>query len=367
MTSDKTNVTQGKAKKAKDKWRNVCFTAHHATLTGVLFAELPKDTRYVVWSLERCPETQKLHWQGYIEFTTQMRMGAIKKLLGDPGVHLEERKGTALEAANYCKKLETHVAGPWEFGELSNQGGRLDRDDQISAIGKIRAGAMSLGEIPDDLLLTRPAAVKLALSLAPAVRRDRVDVYYIEGPPGCGKSYAVEDYFPDVFKPTLGQDRLWFDGYMGQDAIMLDELRGGVKLSFLLQLLDPYKMKVEIKGGTVNACWTKVFVCTNTPPEKWYPKISENDPRTFEALIDRLGFKEGRTSLRDTGHWLRLATEDKMEARKELHETFRSWFPEKAPAVPRDSNGSPLLPLDEEDDDVVMLDETIGDGMVADD
>ena len=44
-----------------------------------------------------------------------------------PGAHIEARKGTAEEAANYCKKAESRLAVGKEFGTLSpGQGKRTD-------------------------------------------------------------------------------------------------------------------------------------------------------------------------------------------------------------------------------------------------
>ena len=53
---------------------------------------------------------------------------------------MEKRRGTAKQAADYCKKNDdTHLAGPWELGEISQQGVdrelRMEREEQIAAIG----------------------------------------------------------------------------------------------------------------------------------------------------------------------------------------------------------------------------------------
>ena len=116
--------------------------------------------------------------------------------------------------------------------------------------------------------------------MAPLVRRESVDVYYIEGPTGIGKTYGIFERFPDAYRPIVSGDKVWFDGYDGQETLLLDELRGNIKMSLLLQLLDPYPLKVEVKGGMVPAKWKRVFITTNTPPEKWYPHLSAEDPRT---------------------------------------------------------------------------------------
>lgn len=82
------------------------------------------DIKYCIVQLEKSPETGNLHYQGYLELPKPMRYGAIKSLLKCDSAHLEARKGTALQAADYCRKEESREDGPWEFGSLAKQGQR---------------------------------------------------------------------------------------------------------------------------------------------------------------------------------------------------------------------------------------------------
>ena len=282
-------------------WRNCCFTINNPRKDGngvflPLMAKLDDKLAYIVWSLEK-GENGTPHYQGYLELKKQVESkdaGPIKKILGYPGAHIEKRRGSARQAADYCKKLdETHVDGPWEFGEISHQGisetDRLEKEELNAHLADIKEGYKNLKDVPIDLIRSCPNAIKLALTLAPLVRRENVDVYYIEGPTGIGKTWNIFEKFPDAYRPIVSGDKVWFDGYDGQETLLLDELRGNIKMSFLLQLLDPYPLKVEIKGGMVPAKWKRVFITTNTPPEKWYPHLSSEDPRTFSALLRRIG------------------------------------------------------------------------------
>ena len=337
---------------SENRVRNACITWNNPPVEKVgPFAEkLPEQITYLVWSLE-CGKAGNVHWQMYAEFDRSLGLSQIKKLFGNNTIHVEKRRGTAKQAADYCKKNDdTHLAGPWELGEISKQGVdrelRMEREEQIAAIGRLARGEAHLQDTPYDLLMSRPAGVKLALTLAPAVRRKQVDIYYIEGDTGIGKTYGIFKMFPDAYRPIVSGDKIWFDGYNGEKTLLLDELRGGIKLSFLLQILDPYPLKVEVKGGTVNAEWERVFITTNTPPEKWYPRISMDDPVTFEALLRRIGFRP--LSPRYTV----------VHSREELTEYFKLCFPEKwvedvAPLPPPiDSDGSIVLPDTQQDSDL---------------
>ena len=237
-------------------WINCCFTINNPRKLadgtfGPLCVSLPERCRYIVWSLEK-GENGTPHYQGYLELFKQVESkdaGPIKKILGYPGAHIEKRRGTARQAADYCKKLDdTHVDGPWEFGEISHQGqsetGRLEKEEQNAFIGDLREGFKNLRDVPNDLIRSCPMAIKMALTMAPLVRRESVDVYYIEGPTGIGKTYGIFERFPDAYRPIVSGDKVWFDGYDGQETLLLDELRGNIKMSMLLQLLDPYPLKV---------------------------------------------------------------------------------------------------------------------------
>lgn len=59
-----------------------------------------------------------------MELTKQSRMEHVKVLLGDPSVHIEPRKGKAVQAVEYCKKEGKF----YEYGQLCKQGHRTDLD-----------------------------------------------------------------------------------------------------------------------------------------------------------------------------------------------------------------------------------------------
>lgn len=87
-----------------------------------------KHHRYTVYQLERCPDTGRIHAQGYSEFMRTMRMNLMKKLFQDQSIHLEPRQGTNVQARDYCMKEESRIEGPFEHGvfEEKRQGKRVD-------------------------------------------------------------------------------------------------------------------------------------------------------------------------------------------------------------------------------------------------
>lgn len=57
--------------------------------------------RYAIAQIERCPSTQRLHIQGYLEFKDSKRRSTIKKMWNS---HLDYRKGSRDDARDYCRK-----------------------------------------------------------------------------------------------------------------------------------------------------------------------------------------------------------------------------------------------------------------------
>lgn len=105
------------------KIRNWCFTSFEEEVPVYSM----KHMRYMVCQKEKCPQSGKIHWQGYVEFSEGQCMKAVKTIFGIKGLHLEPRKGTQQQAIDYCKKTESRVDGSViEIGESKKQGSRSD-------------------------------------------------------------------------------------------------------------------------------------------------------------------------------------------------------------------------------------------------
>lgn len=260
--------------------RNWCFTLHLTQQEEDNYADLPHERlatklgeglRYAVWQLERCPSTGRLHYQGYAEFRVSIRFGTIKERMGST-VHLECRKGSRAQAVEYCKKPESRVLGPWEFGSPPTPGRRTDLDavaERIQGGDDLRAVVQ---DFPGHYIRYRRGMEALHAmvhaSKVPVWRE--VTVVVLHGPAGSGKTKrAVQEGGDDFFILDQGE-RVWFDGYSGQSTLIVDDFYGWVKYGQLLRILDGHPYRCEVKGSFVQAAWTKVFITSNKPPEEWY-------------------------------------------------------------------------------------------------
>lgn len=231
--------------------------------------------RYVVYQLERCPTTGRLHLQGYLQLKEHQHLSFVRKLLR---ADFRIRRGTHKEARDYCTK-EGRILGPWELGEAVGQG---KRSDLVAIYDDIKARKTDLEILERDPRSARfERAINFMRFKLDEKKSDRqiqgVRVISIYGPPGTGKTYAAinfvaqgTDYYIAECPSQKGQ-KLWFDGYGANQTLILDDFNHEFcQLQFLLRVLDKYKLKVEVKGGHVWACWTTVVLTSNSAPSTWY-------------------------------------------------------------------------------------------------
>lgn len=271
-----------------------CFTENNPRRTNLFPHGLPDGVRYIVYQLER-GEQGTPHLQGYIHLQRQQRMSWLKGLKqrtveGEEytvfeRAHFIAAKGSAAQNKAYCTKTEGRVEGPWELGEQpKGQGQRTD----LEAAAKILIETGDINAIDRTVLMMHPSGCMKLASLAKCPRRENMKIITIIGRTGIGKSYSVHDMCPDVYVIQVGNSGLWWDGYTGQKAILFEEYKGQVQLQKMLQILDPYPLRLEIKGGSVPARFDLVFITSNSTPDKWYKNEGGDRDEEMKALARRL-------------------------------------------------------------------------------
>lgn len=125
-----------------------CFTSFRSET----FEIQDERVRYCVYQLEKCPDTDRQHWQGYIEFFRTVKMGTVKVVLNDDKVHCEPRKGTREEARAYCMKPESQIAEPVEYGVWLPDLKAGQRTD-LAAARQLIQGKRKLADCYEDPML----------------------------------------------------------------------------------------------------------------------------------------------------------------------------------------------------------------------
>lgn len=241
---------------AKSRFINFCFTDFNTTDEHIqaVLRDLPYT--YLIIGKERCKTTNREHLQAYCELSGQRSMNTLKKILGD--VHIESRKGSAKQAADYCKKDGSFM----EFGTMKTQGKRTDLD-------AIRATLAHSGKFEDVVLggadLNQLKYAQLVLPYIEPKRDWVTEVYWFHGPTGTGKSrYAIRLAGGGAY---IKDNTRWWPGYDGHDRVVIDELRPNqFPLEYILRLLDRYPFTVEYKGGNRSFLARKIWItCPMSP------------------------------------------------------------------------------------------------------
>lgn len=231
---------------------------------------------YVVGQYELCPSTQKQHFQGYLECQNGMSLKRVKDLLGDQTAHLEPRKGSQKQAITYVTKLETRDESMPSIchGIKKNQGERNDLKRALDLLNEGTPINDIIDEMPGMLRLDKHLERYKQRAIAP--RNFATEVHVRVGETGTGKTRYVHETEKDLWVMSEPTSTQWFDGYEGQEAVLIDDFKGTIRYNFLLQLTDRYPMRVNTKGGFVHWRPKRIYITSNYEPIEWYQQNIEH-------------------------------------------------------------------------------------------
>lgn len=147
------------------------------------------------------------------------------------------------------------------------------RGDLMELRDKIKNG-MKITDFVDqhfDYYVRYRGGIEKAYTLLrPPTFRPNIRVFVLWGPTGTGKTRSCYDWEPDLFCYVDQPTTYWWDGYMGQRAVLLDDFRGGIAFANLLIILDRYPTRVPVKGAFSPFLGDIIFITSNDEPAMWY-------------------------------------------------------------------------------------------------
>jgi len=233
------------------------------------------EVTFIIYQFE---QVDTLHIQGYVQFPVRKTLTQVKRLLSNRG-HYEVARGSPQQCIAYCSKEESRVRGPYERGTVSLPGARSDIQSFITSIKELKTDAILIEDHPNEFLKYHKAIDRIRNS-AVGKRTWPMEVSVYWGASGSGKTRrALEEAGEDAYFVSKGDQThaVWWDGYTGQDAIIIDDFYGWLPWSFMLRLLDRYPFSVQLKGSYREITSTRIYITSNQPPETWYKRVPNND------------------------------------------------------------------------------------------
>jgi len=260
---------------------------------------LPEDynwnekVRFAIWQHERGASGTE-HTQGYIEFKEPIKLGGIKKFEHFSGAHLEKRLGSRDQAIAYSRKEETRINGPFTFGDEGKGQGRRSDLTEISA--KVQKGERMQGiaESHPEAVIRYHKGIQALIEISDKrIRPSKVDVILHIGIPGTGKTFYAHNEFKEIPKYIKGSGtQHWWDGYEGEDIVVLDEFKGWIQYTTWCGICDRYPMRLEYKGGTKNLIASKIYITTNYEPIEWWTKGDFKQDAIYRRITKVRYFRE---------------------------------------------------------------------------
>lgn len=248
------------------------------TLNNPRSNDLPEEwpeVDFCFWQREK-GQLGTEHLQGYVGFTSNKRRTWVNQKCTKG--HWEPRKGNHEQAQAYSTKVETRIAGPWQTGEVPELC-KGKRNDLVSLKRKLDEGVsereIAMDESTFPVWAKYGKVIPRYRALRGIQRRWPTTTVVYWGAPGVGKSRrALDEGGPDAFwlsKPA--GNTAWWDGYIGQDVVVIDEFYGWIARDLMCRICDRYPLNVETKGGSTPFLAKKIIITSNEHPVAWWHKV----------------------------------------------------------------------------------------------
>lgn len=236
---------------------------------------------YVKGQEESGATTGYRHYQWIAYFKRAITLSRAKKVLCLQASHLEPCRSD--KAEEYVWKEETKVPGS-EFEIGSKRLKRNSQQDWDSIWEYAKEGRFE--EIPPDVRFRFYSTIRRIRSdFDPPQERIKQTVHYYWGKTGTGKSHSVFTAIAGQSFYLKSPTTKWWDGYSGEQVVVIDEFRGTIDVCHLLKWLDKWPCTVEVKGGQVPLKTTTWYIMSNLGPQEVYKDI---DHETWLAWRRRL-------------------------------------------------------------------------------
>lgn len=241
------------------------------------------------------------HTHIFAHFKSRIRFSTLKKHF--PTAHMDAAKGTTSECISYLKKdgkwlddtkkQEQKIEGTFEeWGEVPPEKGK---NGEMAELYKLVKEGYSNAEIiginPDyirDIDRIDKVRTTLLIDKYKNTRRLKLNVIYVCGPTGLGKSRAVLDRHGDSHVFRVTDYKHPFDNYNCQEVMAFEEFRSQLPISDMLDYCDIYPIELPARYTNKVMCAETIYLLSNRPLEKQYPDLQYQDPESWAAFLRRI-------------------------------------------------------------------------------
>lgn len=247
-----------------NKSRNFQFTWNNYTDEDIEHLK-NQNFKYLCFGKETAPETGTPHLQGMICFENPRSFNAVRKNIFLEKCHIE-----VVKSINAMDKYNKKDGNFEEYGEKpSGQGYRADLFEMKEMIDG-GCQEKDLWEKNFAGMLQYRRGFERYMHLTREHRTEPPRVFWLFGKTGTGKTrFAFENHETVYIKDGTK----WWNDYIGQEAIAIDDFDGAWPFRDLLRLLDRYPYSGQTKGDYVKVNSPYIYItCEYAPDHFW-----END------------------------------------------------------------------------------------------
>lgn len=274
--------------------RNFCFTLNNYSVEQLGWWTRATTNDWINYCCfgKEIGENLTPHLQGYFQCKDKISIKAIIRKLPDEAgkPHFECANGTLEQNREYCSKSCDESNPFFESGNPvgENQGKRTDLDKCVHDIITNNLTMAQIAQAHPAVFVKFSGGLQKLIAMQTTKRTFPTELIWYFGPTGTGKSRLAWEQYPDAYSkdPTTK----WWDGYSGEETIIIDDYRPSKELPFnqLLRIADRYPLNVETKGGWINFAPKRIIITTPRDPVSTFQNLEWIGPEALDQLQRRI-------------------------------------------------------------------------------
>lgn len=235
-----------------------------------------KDVRYIIsglgLNLEEHNNMHLLHIHIYIEYKEVTRL-YISKVYG---AHIMNKIDNSTGLIEYVKSQELGTIE--EIGKAAKSANLTIREAKLLSVEELQDLNIKYTNIVKNLILEK----NNDMDIDESYKGDKLKVYYIYGPTGCGKSKKAKEMIKSFgYKKydEIEREGNFYIGVTGKNkACLYDDFRpSDMKVSNFIKFIDYNIHNLNVKGGSFKNIYELIIITSVNDPHHIYNNCTDNE------------------------------------------------------------------------------------------